>query len=57
MDPDEALAQIRVAVAGMNREDSPGVDFVEHARDLADLVEALDEWLTQGGFPPASWRS
>ncbi len=46
MDPNETLSQIRQILA--------------HDRDaarLADLVEALDGWLTEGGFMPQAWAS
>ena len=60
MDPDEALRIIRLTIRQMRVED-PGPPqeaptYVQHARDLAEHVEALDEWLTKGGFPPAVWR-
>lgn len=25
--------------------------------ELAELVEALDEWMTSGGFAPEAWRA
>lgn len=25
-------------------------------RDLVDLTEALDEWMSRGGFAPSGWR-
>lgn len=57
MDPDEALRQIRLLIKQMAEEDGHPVypTFVQHARDLAEVVEGLDEWLTKGGFPPADW--
>lgn len=60
MDPNEALRQIRLLIKQMRVEDAPisGVarpEFVQHARDLAEQVEALDEWLDKGGFPPDAW--
>lgn len=62
MDPDEALRQARLLIAQMRVEDTPpgGIGtsptFVQHARDLAEQVEALDEWLSKGGFLPKAWQ-
>jgi hypothetical protein len=48
MDPDHTLANIRRLAA---REDlSP-----EDAAYLAELVEALDEWISKGGYLPRPW--
>lgn len=60
MDPTEALRLIRLYIKQMRVEDGPvssGVDpgFVQHARDLAEAVEGLDEWLSKDGFLPADW--
>lgn len=61
MDPDEALQQIRALIAQLRVEDvvgstdAPLGPFRQHARDLAETVDGLDEWLTKGGFPPADW--
>ena len=59
MDPDETLRQIRLIMAQMGVEDGnpPYPAFVQHARDLAEKVEALDEWLLRGGFAPEPWRT
>jgi hypothetical protein len=61
MDPDEALRQIRLTIKQLRVEDKPvgGIaehTFVQHARDLAELVEGLDEWLSKSGFLPAAWQ-
>jgi hypothetical protein len=57
MDPDAALNRFRVAVrlwqeamvaCAANDEHAALVDAAEAARDL-------DRWLSNGGFPPASW--
>ncbi len=45
MDPNAALAEIRRLVA----EDPERVD------PLTEQVAALDEWLSNGGFPPDAW--
>lgn len=61
MDPDEALRQIRLTIAQLRVEDAKGQQhlvlgtFVQHARDLAELIEGLDGWITGGGFLPGDW--
>ena len=61
MDPNEALRAARVALGAyraiQDANDSP-VDTTEMraADKLADAFEALDIWLTRGGFLPKSWE-
>jgi hypothetical protein len=59
MDPDANLAELRRIIArARERADSVGYDAVNDAIDLdrlADLAEALDEWLSRGGFLPEAW--
>jgi hypothetical protein len=64
MDPNEALRQIRLLIKQMQVEDKTPIqesadlfNFVQHARDLAETVEGLDEWLSRDGFLPDDWRS
>jgi hypothetical protein len=62
MDPNEALRQIRLLIKQMQLEDGPvsagaRPEFIQHARDLAETVEGLDEWLSKDGFLPDDWRS
>ena len=63
MDPNEALRLIRAYIKQMEIEDTPvgGVGtsptFVQHARDLAETVEGLDEWLSKDGFLPSDWAA
>lgn len=47
MDPDECLADIRAIL------DKPGPDAYA---DLAERVDALDEWLSKDGLLPVAWR-
>lgn len=66
MDPNEALRRLReLATAGRTyaeecQQDEGGMTEMEE--ELADTVvaivaqvEALDSWLSQGGFPPEAW--
>jgi hypothetical protein len=54
VDPDEALKKVREALKyyramKAERNDEPG-------DDIADAFEALDQWLSKGGFLPDDWR-
>ena len=44
MDPDETLNQLREKMKG---------NFIES--ETRELWEALDDWLSRGGFPPNDW--
>lgn len=33
-----------------------GRDLDDDVTRLAELVQALDQWLSNGGFPPAAWQ-
>jgi hypothetical protein len=71
MDPDETLARIRELVATYNEAvderdaENETVKDYEGYEDtllgvvevLPGLVEALDEWLSKGGFMPEAWRA
>lgn len=57
MDPDAALTNARSALAAIRAgEDSQGELMTDALDDLADAFEALDQWLTKGGFLPRAWR-
>jgi hypothetical protein len=58
MDPNEALREIRSLV-----EHYQGSDHMAPPRDpevdvtrLTELFDALDTWLSTGGFPPRDWE-
>lgn len=57
MDPNEALKQLRAAVKDiLHGEPACCAEHGEmSATDLAEKFEALDEWLTMGGFRPEEW--
>jgi hypothetical protein len=60
MDPNEALRNAREALSRMRHElsFSQARDWntiEEKAEDLADAFEALDGWLSKGGFLPSAW--
>jgi len=48
VDPDEALRQLRKMAESLG-------DIGDDAADFVGLFEALDNWLSSGGFLPASW--
>jgi hypothetical protein len=51
MDPDEALRNMRDALKRVQESSSDA----EAAAELADAAEALDGWLSRGGFLPQDW--
>jgi hypothetical protein len=53
VDPDTALTEIRDLIAKTYTADGPAAE--DSCRRLYDLVEALDGWLSQGGFLPDAW--
>lgn len=48
MDPNATLAELRALVM------DGGAEFEDPQR-AAELFNALDEWITRGGFLPAAW--
>lgn len=63
MDPNTSLAELRRRAARLIDELSNGdapdekSEYIySEAYELAELVEALDQWLSRGGFLPEGWR-
>lgn len=58
MDPNEALKNARKAIAAMNAADEREnqAAYVFAAMQLAEAFEALDNWMSRGGFAPQAWR-
>jgi hypothetical protein len=58
MDPDTCLAEMRAIAARMllayDSEDGNGIDQ-DDADMLAQRVQDMDEWLSNGGFLPQAW--
>ncbi len=52
MDPDATLEELRLHC---ELEKARGLTTGEAER-MAVLVEALDQWLSSGGFLPAAWQ-
>jgi len=57
MDPNEALKNAREAAKRLlvPTRGTEGRDAIEDGEILAEAFEALDGWLTGGGFLPESW--
>lgn len=55
MDPDEALAQLRALCAEYNQAVESDGTRPTLALGIVDEFQALDDWLTNGGFLPADW--
>ena len=56
MDPDANLAEQAKLARRILAADDAG-DYADHdASRLAELVEALDEWIRRGGFLPQAWK-
>ncbi len=58
MDPNANLSeQLAIARELLDEESISGFqESIEQGHRLAELVLALDEWLTKGGFPPKRWN-
>ena len=56
MDPDEALKRLRELTQNVLRLAELGEDNAELGVELAEQVEALDEWISKGGFLPKAWQ-
>lgn len=55
MDPNATLAALREALTAYNGTTDRD-EAAWHATNLAMAVEDLDEWLSNGGFPPDAWN-
>jgi hypothetical protein len=58
MDPTECLREIlELAHEILQNDDDPVETFTGHEPvRLAELVEALNDWILKGGFLPESWQ-
>lgn len=61
MDPTETLRELRTRVfyAQAHRDDGlefPEVDPEENVARIVELIQALDAWLSRGGFLPQQWE-
>lgn len=51
MDPNTALENLRDAVKRIN-----GTGSFDAVAEMIDSFEALDKWMSMGGFRPDAWR-
>ena len=51
MDPDTCLSKIRQLAGVVQIDDDP------YLAELVEHIEALDEWLSTGGFLPKHWAT
>ncbi len=57
MDPNATLATLRNAIIQMDAaESSADLSYQIAAEELRDAAEALDDWLSKGGFLPDAWQ-
>ena len=57
MDPNETLAKLRDVAAHVNGPVfRPAEELEDAAYDMAEFFQALDRWLSKGGFLPGDWN-
>jgi hypothetical protein len=57
MDPNACLNEIRQIIANAREMEEDGEDDLIFDQDrFLDLVEALDGWISKGGFLPKDWK-
>ncbi|AOT24733.1 hypothetical protein PBI_STASIA_77 [Mycobacterium phage Stasia] len=55
MAPDATLEELRLLMSDYRRHGlAMGTEAIDR---MVELMEALDEWMSKGGFLPADWRS
>jgi hypothetical protein len=55
MDPNANLKEQRHLVSEIQNPRTSAKQRKEHTYRLAELSEAMDEWLSNGGFLPKAW--
>ena len=56
MDPNAALRELRAAIADFNTPDRGEEGNADAADRVVTYAEALDGWLSAGGFLPDAWE-
>ena len=57
MDPNETLKRMRtLASEVLELADGGAYEEDDKVTELAEAVEALDSWLSLGGFKPKAWK-
>lgn len=55
MDPTETLRLLRLTIKQQRVDEHPLLRTAQ-SEEIAECFEALDEWLSKGGFLPADWN-
>lgn len=55
MDPDECLRELREQLA-VWRETTSMTERIVATEKIAELFEALDDWMSKDGFLPIQWQ-
>lgn len=55
MDPNETLAKLRKAVGAFWTSENGSAAVADLADSIAEHADALDQWLSRGGFLPTPW--
>jgi hypothetical protein len=60
MDPNACLAKLRELSKAQVKDDEDSEGYLVRSgmrsEEMADLLEALDQWLSKGGFLPEDWQ-
>lgn len=54
MDPNACLKELRELIEYFHNNDADSYDY-DDVHELVDKIDALDEWLSTGGFKPSDW--
>ena len=56
MDPNATLSRLRELSAEITKAFHAGDNATDMGAEMADLFDALDQWITRGGFLPTDWN-
>lgn len=56
MDPNKTLETLRGSIHAFRENGDLFNRHWDHEETLVDAIEALDQWLSNGGFLPADWQ-
>lgn len=56
MDPNKTLEQMRADMVSLGTLQDDSSELLDRLLDIAEAAQALDEWLTHGGFLPTEWQ-
>lgn len=55
MDPNATLRLLRLTISQYRVDTDPAIRGA-HAAEIAEYFEALDDWISKGGFLPTDWN-